>query len=74
MIFDSLFLELKKLNLFEVVNVKVEGVNTVIILRNVQSDECLKVVFPNVQARLFLRIIGLLNDYKSDMIEEEVDG
>lgn len=66
----SLFVEFRKLAVYDYVSHKVVGVDTVIVLRNVNVDSEETLTLANSEARLFLSVFGLVKNFVEN---KEVD-
>ena len=59
----SLFAEFRKLSVYDYVSHKVIGVDTVIVLRNVNTESEETLTLCNAEARLFLSVFGVVKDF-----------
>lgn len=66
----SLFVEFRKLAVYDYVSHKVVGVDTVIVLRNINVDSEETLTLANSEARLFLSVFGLVKNFVEN---KEVD-
>lgn len=70
MMFHDLFMQLKKLSMYEYVSHRVEGIYTLIVLKSLQDDHEFSFSLANSEARLFLSVFGLVKNFVEN---KEVD-